>query len=244
MSWFTYVIVGVVAVCLYALYRWYETDLMTGVAPTAAAPANWGADPDDQKWDAEAAQLPHTALSDVRGAAEKWGSTVAALLGLFGVVAFAQGPSSLTDVPGDDAYAVLAMVLIAVVLAGAATYTSAIAAQGSPATVQNLNGYTLKAIHNTRLPRAVKLLKASRALTLAAILLVLGAVAVASLGTLDARDTDSSASPSVVVVKRDGTVVCGTLKLAGTTLVLVDTMGAPSSIAGSTQVVPVDKCPT
>jgi hypothetical protein len=208
---------------------------------TDPAPESWGADPDDRQWNDEAVSIWHTELSDVRGVAEKWSGTVAALLAIFGAVAFATGPSALTDIPGDDAYVVLGLVVLAVLVAAASTYCAALAAQGSPTVVGNLNGWTLKRFYTARLPGAMQLLRASRFLALAAVLLVVGAVAIGWLAALDGRDSQSA--ESAVVIRLAGGSSCGELKRLNKRLVLVSANGVIVPLANVRSVTIVDSCP-
>lgn len=239
MTWSLVVLAGLVIALIVLSWRWRRVDPPFTTAP---APASWGGAPDDLEWNNEATAIWHTELADVRGVAEKWGATVAALLGIFGAVAFATGPSALTDIPGRDAYVVLALILLAVVAAATATYCAAIAAQGTPTSVPNLNGWTLKQFQADKLPRAVKLLRTSRFLALAAILLIIGAVAVGWLAALDGRN---SASPqSAVVVRADGAVSCGTLKWGKQNrLVLDNGHGSIIPLARVSAVTTVTSCP-
>jgi hypothetical protein len=238
----TWIVLSLLAVALLVLWGRYEDDVIEGGYTPPPAPANWGQGADDKKWNDEADAISHTALADVRRVAEKWGATVAALLGVFGVVVFAKGPDALTEIPGNDAYAVLALALLAVVFAAAATYCGALAAQGTPASLANLNGWTLKQLYSDRLPKAVRLLKASRALALAAALLILGAVAIGWLAALDARA--ASNGQSALVVRADGSVICGKLKRSSGQLVLDSGTGPATPLTQVRQVVTVDDCPT
>jgi hypothetical protein len=235
----TWLVLVLLAIALLILWRVYDHDLL-GSYTAPPVPGNWGA-PDDLQWDDEATALRHTALADVRGVAEKWGATVAALLGVFGIVVFAKGPSTLTDVPGKDAYAVLVLAVLAVAAAAAATYLGALAAQGTPENLDNLNGWTLKQLYKDRLPIAIGRLKKSRALTLAAALLILSAVVIAWLAALHGRG--KTEGQSVLVTSVQGRVMCGKLKLIDGKLVLEFGKGANQPLEGVRQVVTVAACP-
>jgi hypothetical protein len=241
MSGRGWVVVALLALAFWFLWRSWKNDLIGETFTPPELPNNWGATDDDKQWNTEADAIRHAALADVRGVAEKWGATVGTLLGLFSVVVFAKGPDTLTAIPGDDAYLVLALALLAILAAAGATYCAAMAAQGTPATLENLNGWTLKQLCKARLPTALKLLKASRTLTLAAVLLILGAVTVGWLAALDARG--SSSGQKAIATRADGSIECGELKLSGQQLALDTGSGTPHVLSNVRQIVLVDDCP-
>jgi hypothetical protein len=236
----TWIVLALVAIALVVLWRIGRRG-SEDTYETSPAPADWGGDPDDVKWNDEAAAIPHTALANARGVAEKWGATVAALTGVFGVVVFAKGPDALTDIPGDDAYAVLALALLAVLAAALATFCGALAAQGTPTNLNNLNGWTLKQLYSSRLPQVLKLLRWSRLLTVAAVLLIFGAVTIGWLSALDARG--AAKGQNALVIQNDGSVLCGEIKRQSGGLVVDTGSGVPKPLANVRQVVIVDSCP-
>lgn len=236
----TWIVLALVAIALVVLWR-IGRGGSEDTYEASPAPTDWGGDADDVKWNDEAAAIPHTALANVRGVAEKWGATVAALLGIFGVVVFAKGPDALTDIPGDDAYAVLGLALLAVLAAALATFYGALAAQGTPTNLKNLNGWTLKQLYSNRLPQVLKLLRWSRLLTVAAVLLIFGAVTIGWLSALDARG--AAKGQNALVTQDDGNVLCGQIRRQSGGLVVDSGSGAPTPLTNVRQVVIVDTCP-
>ena len=137
-------------------------------APVPPALPAWQATPVGKAWEAAATAAQVSALKDARDLAAKWGATIGTLLGVFGIVAFAQGPSALTDVPGRAAYVVLVLILLATLAAGSALYTAALAAEATPAILAPFNGWTLKHLYADRIPTVFEKLRLSRALALSA----------------------------------------------------------------------------
>jgi hypothetical protein len=176
---------------------------------TPAPPSSWGLDPDDSRWEAEATELLHQSLPKLQDAAAKWGQSVTAVLGAFSLAAFLKGPESFTDLPAPWRLVVIGLVLVGGLAAAAAVYTAAVAAQGSPRWVQQLDGWQLKALHKQLGRHTGRLLNLSRALTAGAALVVLGAMAIAWLA--DSLQAEEPARQSAVVVWRSGQVRCGQL---------------------------------
>jgi hypothetical protein len=208
---------------------------------TPAPPNSWGLDPDDSRWETEATELLHQSLPKLQDAAAKWGQSVTAVLGAFSLAAFLKGPESFTDLPAPWRLVVIGLVLVGALAAAAAVYTAALAAQGSPRWVQQLDGWQLKALHKQLGRYAGRLLNLSRALTAGAALLVL--VAMATSWLADSLQPEKPASQSAIVVWRSGQVRCG--QLAGgssPTLQLADGQMA-AGLQDVAQVVIVDRCP-
>jgi hypothetical protein len=148
---------------------------------TPAPPISWGLDPDDARWEAEATELLHQSLPHIQNAATKWGQSVTAVLGAFSVAAFIKGPASFADLPTTWALVVIGLVVAGALAAAAAIYTAALAAQGSPRWVRQVDGWELKTLHKQLERHAARLLNISRALTATAALVVLAAMAIAWL---------------------------------------------------------------
>jgi hypothetical protein len=72
---------------------------------------------------------------------------VTAVLRAFILAAFVKGPQSFTDIPSQWALPVIGLVLVGALAAAAAIYTAALAAQGSPPWVTQLDGWQLKSLH-------------------------------------------------------------------------------------------------
>lgn len=127
-------------------------------------PDDWGAHPDDRKWDHEALEQVHTGLDEVRTAADRWGNTVTAVLALFGTVTFLRGPETFAELGAPWNGVVATLVAEALVLAAASSVLAAIAAQGVPTWVPNLSGWSLKRVHKERERQSVRQLLWSRTL--------------------------------------------------------------------------------
>jgi hypothetical protein len=123
---------------------------------------------------------------------------VTAVLGAFTLAAFLKGPQSFTDIPAPWTIPVIGLVLLGALAAAAAIYTAALAAQGSPRWVAQLDGWQLKALHKQLGRHAARLLNLSRALTAGAALVVLAAMAVAWLA--NSLGDQQPAPRSVLVV--------------------------------------------
>jgi hypothetical protein len=141
------------------------------IAALPPPPPNWGQSQDDIRWTKEASDILHTNLSNVRGAAEKWGASITALLGAFSAVALIKGPQTFSDIGRPWSTLAICLIAAASVVAVAAIYTAAIAAQGVPQQSQQINGWRLKEIHKTRSSFATRMLGLSRALAICAALL-------------------------------------------------------------------------
>jgi hypothetical protein len=158
--------------------RWFDRDMLR-----AAQPSNWGADPSDRGWEAEALGS-RTALTEIRQAAEKWSQSIAAILGVFTIVAFVKGPDSFANIHGAAAVAAASLMGTALVLAGAGIWLGALAAQATPWKQRRLTGWELKKFTTHQAWKAARYLKASRWLVLGAAVLVLAAVSVAWVATI------------------------------------------------------------
>jgi hypothetical protein len=209
-----------VAVALEVIRRSRNSELLP---PTYTAPIGgdteteqaenlqlWQGTEEGARWEKEALDVEVSALEDARDLAAKWGATIGTLLGVFGVVAFASGPSALSDIPGNAAYVVLLLILLATVAAGAAIYKAALAAEASPARLAPFNGWTLKSLYESEVPDVLATLRQSRAFALSAVVLVFGAVTVGWLATL--HDRDQTTPVKVLVTFNDGSVSCGEMK--------------------------------
>ncbi|MGB2711369.1 MAG: hypothetical protein WBC33_07615 [Conexibacter sp.] len=206
-------------------------------------PAEWGTTADDRVWDAEAGKAVHGTLATIRTAATAWGSTVGTLLGVFGIAAFVKGPETFTDIDGAAAPVAALIVLLAAVVAAAAVWLAALAAQGVPAEVAQLDGFALKTLSAQRARTAAHQLAASRLLTLVAALLVLVSIGLVWLTALDQRDAASAPASAVLVPEDGGAAVCGKLARRGTTLVVAPASGAPVVVRDDAALTVVDACP-
>jgi hypothetical protein len=212
-------------------------------------PPSWGDDPDDWWWEQEAKELGHTALSGVRDTATKWGATISGFLGVFGTVAFIKGPDAFKDVHADWAAAFAAsLVIAATVFASAAVLLAALAAQGVPRAVNQLDGWALKSYHKTQARRARLYLAWSRGLAVAAAMAVITGLSVTWFVVLGERKTNTAEKPKgqPMIVVRSGRPQCGTLTVAkdGSLLFAVgDKPALPLGNVNASDLIPVGSCP-
>lgn len=205
-------------------------------------PDGWDATSEGDFWNERAGKLRSEQLEHARQAAKDWGQTIAALLGVFATVAFIKGPESLDKIPGDNAYAVVAMIATAGGTAAIAVYLAAIAAQGTPSQVRNFDGWRLKNITQAEAVSVAGQLRASRVLALVAALTLLGAMGAAWLASLSTRGTPAKGE-TLLVVTRDGSPSCGTFArgIDGKLVLIADDDELQLDDVG--QVVKVESCP-
>lgn len=213
----------------------------SGREDAGAPPADWGRDPDDRRWEDEAVDVLHSQLADVRGTATAWGAAISALLGIFSVVAFIKGPTAFTSVHGHEADAAALLILFAMVLAAGAVVLSALAAQGVPRDVQQLDGWELRFQSGARARAAVTQLAWSRLLAVASALVVVLSIGLTWLAAL--REGDGASATKVLVVTNGGGVRCGALVATSPVLKVKDAAGATMQVRGVKQIVKVESCP-
>jgi hypothetical protein len=210
-------------------------------------PKSWGEDPDDWIWERDANQLLHTGLDQVRKAAEKWAATISVLLGLFSTVAFIKGPDTFSDLEADWAAALAAsLIVLAVLLAGAAILLAALAAQGTPRWAKKLDGWTLKTYYREQARKARTELAWSRVLAVTAALSIVAGVSVTWFETLGTRGTKPTPSAQSAIITSGAVVRCGALTVAPNGDVLFATTGrtpVPLSNLHVSNVIPVASCP-
>jgi hypothetical protein len=177
---------------------------------------------EDWRWEKEAEDLRHNSLTNVRGTAEKWAGSIAALLGVFSVVAFVQGPEKLADIQnGWIAIFVIILTVAGALLAAAAVYVAALAAQGSPEWVQMLGGQDLKDSIAAKTNTAIGQLVLSRRFAIAAALLVIAGSALAWIDVLLPSEQSTNGRPALVTANGDSRCVRvitdenGALRIAG-----------------------------
>lgn len=159
---------------------------------------------DEWRWEAEATQLRHEALTNIRKSAEHWSVTVTALVGIFGATSFIVGPQQLADV-GDPVWRTVALVavLLAIVATACAAVLAALAAQGVPRSIDILDGAALREQTRLGVMRASERLTRSRltaVVGLMSILVATGVVVFAGAGGGKAQ---------MIVRFQDGGVSCG-----------------------------------
>jgi hypothetical protein len=199
-----------------------------------------GVTADDLRWETEAIELQHSGLASVRATAAAWSSSIAALLGIFSVVAFVKGPEAISSLRSNTTVVTI-LVLVAAALASAAVLTAAWAAQGVPRWLDRLDGRTLRVLNREAAKEVIRLLWISRVLAIVAALSVLAGMSVAWLSP---RETGKS--QAVLIVTRDGHGDCGILTAFADGRIGVSHRGKPSvrlTLGNITQLTPVDKCP-
>ncbi len=179
----------------------------------------------------------------MRDAAKSWGDTVVAVLAVFAAVAFVKGPEDLTKIEGTTAVVAALLVLLAVLCAATAVLLAALAAQGTPASVQGLDGFAYRSLTLARAGAAAKQLALSHALTLVALLLIFVTVGLVWLTALEQRDDESPAAQSVLVVSAHGRAVCGALRYVAGRLRVTSSDGASRGVSRDAVVTPVSGCP-
>ena len=207
----------------------------------AATPESWGRTEDDRRWESEAADARHQELTRIRTAAESWGKSVAALLGVFAVAAFVRGPSSFAEVPADVGASAAVLALAGALAAGAAVWTAALAAQGAPENIYGLDGWAFRSVSATGAQKAARLLNWSRILALTAFIYVFGST---GLVWIDAIDRESTPSLSAIVQPANGAPArCGRLVTANGQLALRLPQDQTTALTGAEKLVVVDECP-
>lgn len=197
--------------------------------------------PDDEYWEQQATTARREQLKNVRAVATSWQASIAAILGVFGTVAFVKGPSQFGDVQTLPQGLLIATILIAAVLAGVALVCAALAAQGGFHKYDVLTGVALEKSQAESAGRAVRMLAFSRWLAIAAAVLVAVGSAVAWLATVT---TEATAAETVVVIYSDGVVRCGELRTGSATgsakLKIGDEL---IDLTDVTSIKPVSACP-
>src|SRR6476620_6625836 len=87
---------------------------------------------DDRKWAEKAQELEFTALDRVKAAAEKWGTSITGLTGVFGTITLIKGPDDISALVWWAKGVVVVALGLAVYFACRSIYLAAIAAQGIP----------------------------------------------------------------------------------------------------------------
>jgi hypothetical protein len=179
----------------------------------------------------EAATVRTEELPRLREAAEKWGQTLAALFGLFGIAGLIQGRDELDKISRDWAIGIGACLLVSFVAAGIAVATAAMAAQGWPRTVSD-EGLTEASI--TAADDAQFWLIVSRLVGMLALIPLVLAIAITWFGP------DSTDDVRYLVIHDDG-VACG--KLGRTAGGSITVRPSQTALAAVTSMTEVDNCP-
>jgi hypothetical protein len=136
---------------------------------------------EDRWWHKAGLEYRRRSLERLRAAAAAWTNTLTAVTGLFGVVAFFKGPEDVTALV-DWARVTVGILALGALVAGlAAVALGALAAQGRITGTYNTADEIAARVEAER-RSAVRRLRASRWVALAALVLVVGAVATAWYG--------------------------------------------------------------
>lgn len=171
---------------------------MTDIEPSGQQkPIGQPSTEDSRRWQDEADDLRHTALQDIRASAEKWASSISALIGVFSVVAFVKGRDTFANLEPAARNASAALVIAATVCAASAVALAAFAAQGWPRTFDVLSGDVLANWYQRQLGRAVWSFRISRFLALASAIVLVSAVTLTWFGSERSTPSDG-AQPSAI----------------------------------------------
>jgi hypothetical protein len=163
--------------------------------------------PQEHEWAKRAADLRFNALDRLRGRAEKWAGSITAITGAVGAVSLIKGRESIVDLTRPYEIGVTVLLAIAFLLSLRAILLAALAAQGSPAWIDESAAAVL-AFFEQETVEAAEMISYSRVLaTLAAL------VAAAAVGLTWLAPTADAPPPNRLVVTSRGTVLCGVLTL-------------------------------
>lgn len=209
-----------------------------------SAPEGWGTDPDDRRWEAEATELSHRALADVRESAKAWAASIGALLGVGGTVAFVKGEDAFSKLSVDEGNVAFWLTVAAAILATLAIALATFAAQGTPQRYRGLDGWTLSKVSRQRAQQAFVWLLWSRVLAVIAAAAVLGGFAIAWKAGIASEDTPEAIS--AIAVTDDGKVRCGELQIAadGDLSLAIGDPPVAQPLRENSDVDTVDSCPT
>jgi hypothetical protein len=221
----------------------------SGVAPGPATDraaddgAAWWASPDDVIWDRKAKQLRYEGLAPLQDKADRWAGSIAAILGIFGTVAFVTGPDTFEKLDPAIAGWVLLLIGAAALSAGLALGLAAYAAQGGPRWFDELDGDALRDETLAAARRAVDNLFLSRWLTIVAAATLLLAMGLVFWSSLPNGNPSATGKPALVVTT-SGEVTCHRLGPgpAGA-LELMDTAGSPQPLPPRVASVSFVDCP-
>jgi hypothetical protein len=188
-------------------------------------------------WEDKSDQLEFDALTRVRGAAEKWAASLAAILGLFGTLVLVRGPSDISTLQSPYRVIVGVVLGLALIAAAIAIYDAALAAQGTPREVAWPSGPELRQWERDQAVKAKSRLRRSRGLTFVAV----GLVVLASALTWYAP----TAGSTVLVIPAQGAAACGELTngALGPAIETGAGVRVPLTAQSARRVVVVSACP-
>jgi amino acid transporter len=179
---------------------------MNGPAPGVELVGSAPVGPLDLKWEKKAEELEFEALGSVRSAAEKWGTTLTAILGLVSTVLVVKGAEDVTKLSSETKGAVALILAIALFSAFYAAYRAAQAAQGTPKNLAWPSGPSFRAWSREEALAAKQKLLESRWATGIAVFLMVTAIGLSWFG--DRADTSGS---TVLLTPASGRPMCGSL---------------------------------
>jgi MFS family permease len=214
---------------------------MTSAGETPAWEVN-AADVDSNtlRWEEKVEQLEFEALDRVRTTAEKWAVSLGGILGLFSTLLLVKGPSDIGGLTRDFKVIVGVVLVLALLAAVLAVYLAGLAAQGIPETVAWPSGAELREWERNQAKRAKARLRRSRQLTVPAVGLVIGAIALTWYGPRPPART-----PTAVTVPVRDVAMCGNLLPRRKAIAIRSTRakGSPANGASAGDLVVVAKCP-
>lgn len=145
-------------------------------------PSGWLSDTEALAWERKAQDLPLSTLADLRESARRWAASLTSLLGVFGIAAYATGSDTIRVLEVPWNYASGGLVGFALLASLLSAATSALAAQPEVDEVADLDGWTLRWVHEQRSRRARCLLRVARpsgAIALVALLIAVLVIAIA-----------------------------------------------------------------
>jgi hypothetical protein len=164
-------------------------------------------DSDAEYWDGKLTELERGQLDAVANSATAWSALLGALLGVFGLVAFAGGLTSLDKLPPPWSGWIKIVTVVAAVLLSVATVAAAAASQKlAPKSRAGMTWQELESLTTTRASTGLVWLRVAKI----AGSLAVGFVLAGSAVVIFVEPDDPAGVPTVVAVI-DGKPVCGEL---------------------------------
>ncbi len=197
--------------------------------------------PADLQWEDRAQLAVLDELPRVRRVAERWTTTLSAVIGIFGLAAMFKGRQDFTGMQAPYPQLIGAAFSLAALCALSAVVLAALAAQGSPRKSKGpLTGATYQSWSRQQAHEASNRLRYSRVLSVIAVVWLLLA---AGIGWY----APTASTSQVLVVGRDGTIACGKLSVPHGGVVKLETSNGGTSlempVIDISTVVPVSSCP-
>ncbi len=194
--------------------------------------------PDERKWALRAQELHFTELDRLKVTAEKWATSLTAILGAFGAVALIKGPDTIADLEPSLQYWTGGVLALAIACGLISIFLAAFAAQGIPSR-QWLTGLGVRERYAEMTEKAAKRLHWSRLVVIPAVLLTGASIGLTWYGKKADRPM-----PTVIAVQSSGEVVCGVLARDGGGRLVVKSGNQPEvPLAEVVSVATISKCP-